>query len=387
MNKVCIARCTDYQYNNVEKSVFQCIDGLSEIKQKIKSDAKVLVKVNLLRGNRPEDAVTTHPSVVQAIVRYLQGMGCRVIIGDSPGSILNFDEKLLKSVYQITGMDDVATKTGCELNYDTSVIEVVNKAAIIQNNMPIIKIANDVDFVVSAAKLKTHTMMTYTGAVKNLFGVIPGRTKIDYHLRMNSVDNFAALLVDICEYVGPVFSVIDGVEGMEGDGPAAGDKRHVGLIFASENPYAVDFAAIHTIGMNPEAVPTMVEAKRRSIFNNNWEDIEIKGIKWQEINIKPFKYPATQNADIMGGLGSDRIPKFIRDFILNKMRPKPVFNYNTCVSCGLCTESCPPKAISMVNLRPVLNTDKCIRCFCCHELCPEKAVYINRNWLYEKLLT
>ncbi|WP_094605568.1 hypothetical protein SPSIL_012820 [Sporomusa silvacetica DSM 10669] len=386
MNKVSIVRCNDYQYNNVEKSVFQCLDGIQEIKQKIKSKTKVLVKANLLRGSSPEDAITTHPSVVEAIVRYLQEMGCRVIIGDSPGSALSFDEKRLKSVYEITGMVEVATKTGCELNYDTSIIEVVNMAARNQKYMQIIKVVNDVDFVVSAAKLKTHAMMTYTGAVKNLFGVIPGRTKIDYHLKMNNVNNFAALLVDICEYIKPVFSVIDGVEGMEGDGPAAGDKRHVGLILASANPYAVDLAAIHTIGMKPEAVPTMVEAKKRGIFSSNWEDIEIKGEQWHEIKIEPFKLPATQSANAMGGLGIKGIPQFLQNFILNNMRPKPVFNYNICISCGLCAESCPPKAISMVNHRPVLHVEKCIRCFCCHELCPEKAVHIKRNWLYESLL-
>lgn len=384
MNKVSIVKCSDYRYENVEKSVFECLDGIPEINKKIKHGSRVLVKANLLRGNSPEDAVTTHPSVVRAIVRYLQEMGCKVIIGDSPGSALNFDERLLKSVYEITGMVDVATKTGCELNYDVSIIEVVNKAARNQKNMQIIKIVNDVDCVVSAAKLKTHTMMTYTGAVKNLFGVIPGRTKIDYHLKMNSAENFAALLVDICEYVRPVFSVIDGVDGMEGDGPAAGDKRHVGLIFASENPYAVDFAAIHTIGLNPEAVPTMVEARRRAIFSNNWEEIEIKGVQWQEIKVVPFKYPATQYANTMGGLGK-RVPKFIQNYILNNMRPKPVSDHNICSSCGLCSESCPPKAISMVNRRPILNEEKCIRCFCCHELCPEKAIHINRHWLYERL--
>lgn len=81
-----------------------------------------------------------------------------------------------------------------------------------------------------------------------------------------------------------------------------------------------------------------------------------------------------------------RVPKFVENFVLNNMRPKPVFDYETCVSCGLCAKSCPPRAISMINDRPVVNIDQCIRCFCCHELCPKKAVHINRNWLYEKIL-
>lgn len=382
MYKVSITRCNDYQYNNVERAVFECLDGIPEIRHKVKFQTRVLVKVNLLKGNNPEDAITTHPSVVQAIVLYLQALGCTVIIGDSPGSALSFNEKLLHSVYKITGMIDVAKSTGCELNYDCSFVEVVNMSAKIIPNMKVIKIINDVDFVVSAAKLKTHAMMTYTGAVKNLFGAIPGRTKIDYHLKMNNTGNFAALLVDICEYVKPVFSVIDAIEGMEGDGPAAGDKRHVGLVLASENPYALDLAAIHIIGMNPMDVPTMGEAKDRNIFSGNLDDIEVKGVQLQEIKIQPFKYPVTQSISVMRG----RVPKFIENFLLNNMLPKPVFDYNACISCGSCAESCPPKAISMLNKRPIVNIDQCIRCFCCHELCPKKAVHIKRNWLYERIL-
>lgn len=382
MNQVSIARCSDYNYKTVEKSVFQCLDGIPAIKQKIQPQTKVLVKVNLLRGNRPEEAITTHPSVVEAIVRYLQALGCSVIIGDSPGSALKFNEKLLHSVYKITGMLDVAQHTGCELNYDCSVIEVVNKAAKIVPTMHIIKVINDVDFVVSAAKLKTHVMMTFTGAVKNLFGIIPGRTKIDYHLKMHNTDNFAAMLVDLCEYVKPVFSVIDAVEGMEGDGPAAGDKRQVGLILASESPYAIDWTALQIIGMKPMDVPTMCEVKRRNIFDSSLEDIQVNGVQLSEIKVKPFRYPVTHGVSATGG----RVPKFIENFVLNHMRPKPVFDYGTCISCGLCAASCPPRAISMLNGRPVVNGEQCIRCFCCHELCPQKAVHINKNWLYEKLL-
>ena len=65
--------------------------------------------------------------------------------------------------------------------------------------MQIIKIATDVDFVVSVAKMKTHGMMTYTGAVKNLFGVIPGLIKAEYHFKMNNENNFAHHLLDISE--------------------------------------------------------------------------------------------------------------------------------------------------------------------------------------------
>jgi uncharacterized protein (DUF362 family)/Pyruvate/2-oxoacid:ferredoxin oxidoreductase delta subunit len=380
MNTVSIVRCEDYDFENVKKAVFEALDAIAAIKLNITKGSKVLVKTNLLMRKSPEDAVTTHPAVVEAIVRYLQDMGCKVVIGDSPGG--PFTQGSLKAVYKAAGMVEVAERTGCELNYDTSVLEISNPDAKRLRTMQIIKIAREVDFVVSAAKLKTHGMMTYTGAVKNLFGVIPGLIKADYHLRLNSVDNFADHLVDICEAVKPVFSIIDGVDGMEGDGPSAGEKRHVGLIMASNSPYALDGVASKIIGIESSLVPTIKAASLRNIFDGDLKKVEIRGVQLQELNIEPFKLPKSINVNFIGG----RVPKVFEKVVLNNLRPKPVFNYDLCVSCGDCKRSCPPGIIDMSSGKPVPDLSKCIRCFCCHELCPKKAVDIKKHWLYERIL-
>lgn len=380
MEQVNIARCGDYDYENVRNSVYKVLDGIDGIKEKIYRGAKVLVKTNLLMRKRPEEAVITHPAVVEAVVRYMQDLGCEVIIGDSPGG--PFAEWNLKSVYKASGMVEVAERTGCKLNYDTSVVEISNPAAKRLKTMQIIKVAKEVDFVISAAKLKTHGMMTYTGAVKNLFGVIPGLIKADYHLRMNSVDNFADHLIDICETVKPIFSIIDGIEGMEGNGPSAGEKRKVGLILAAENPYALDTAASHIMGMEPLIVPTIRAAKERNLFSGSIKDLEIRGIQLIDIKIPPFRLPCTANVNFVGG----RVPKYVEKFLMNNLRPKPVFNHELCVSCGDCKRSCPPGIIDMSSGKPVPDLSKCIRCFCCHELCPKNAVDIKKHWLYDKLL-
>ena len=332
MNTVSIVKCDDYEFNNVKRAVYEALDEIDNIKLKIIKGSRILIKTNLLMKKNPEDAVTTHPAVVEAIVGYLQDIGCKVIIGDSPGG--PFTEWNLKSVYKAAGMLGVAERTGCELNFDTSVLEISNSGAKRLKSMQIIRIAKEVDFVVSAAKLKTHGMMTYTGAVKNLFGVIPGLVKADYHLRLNNTDNFADHLVDICETVRPVFSIIDGIDGMEGDGPSAGEKRHAGLI------------------------------------------------RLDEIRIEPFKLPKSHNANLIGG----RVPKAFERMVLNTLRPKPVFNHEMCISCGDCKRSCPPGIIDMSSGKPVPDLSRCIRCFCCHELCPKKAVDIRRHWIYDKVL-
>lgn len=377
MDTVSITQCKTYTYNEVEKAVYDCLDNIAAIKSRIKSGSKVLVKVNLLKKNAPEDAVTTHPAVVEAIVRYLQALGCQVVIGDSPGG--PFTVRRLTDIYQAAGMTEVAEKTGCELNYDIAAVDVINEKAHKLKGMQIIKIAKDVDFIVSAAKLKTHEMMVYTGAVKNLFGVIPGASKAEYHLKMNSAENFAHHLIDICEYIRPVFTVIDAIEGMEGDGPSAGEKRQVGLIMASENPYALDTAAVHIIGLNPLYVPTVKIARARGLFSGELQDLAVKGIPLEAIQIAPFKLPSSVSESFLIYL----IPKFIKNFLGNTLRPKPVFYYEMCISCGECARGCPAGIIDMSSGRPVLrDPDQCLSCFCCHELCPKKAVDIKKHWLH-----
>ncbi|HWR61844.1 MAG TPA: DUF362 domain-containing protein [Clostridia bacterium] len=380
MSTVSIVRCEDYEFENVKKSVYEALDRIEAIREKITGGSRVLVKANLLMRKNPEDAVTTHPAVIEAIVRYLQELGCKVIIGDSPGG--PYAEWSLRAVYKACGMSEVAKRTGCELNFNTEILEINNPAAKRLKSMQIIKIAREVDFVVSAAKLKTHGMMTYTGAVKNLFGVIPGLIKADYHLRLNNIDNFADHLVDICEAVRPVFSIIDGIDGMEGDGPSAGEKRHVGLILASDNPYVLDGVASEIIGIDPAIVPTIKAASQRKLYDGILKNVEIKGVQPAEIHIEPFRLPRSVNVNFVGG----RVPRVVEKVIMNTLRPKPVFNYDLCVSCGDCKRSCPPGIIDMSSGKPVPDLNKCIRCFCCHELCPQKAVEIKKHWLYEKVM-
>ena len=379
MRQVGIVRCDNYEYANVGRAVYECLDSLHGLKDKIKPGSKALVKVNLLKKNNPADAVTTHPAVAEAIVRYLQERDCEVTLADSPGG--PYTQWMLKGIYKATGMEKVAERTKCNLNYDVSVAEVYNEQGKTLKKMQVIKVAEDADFIVSAAKLKTHAMMTYTGAVKNLFGIIPGITKADYHFKMNDVSNFAALLVDICEYAKPLFSVIDGVEGMEGDGPSAGEKRHVGVIMASEDPYALDYSALRLIGINPGKVPTMIEAEKRGLFVCNDKNIEYTCLKPSDINIEPFKLPRSLEINFISG----KVPGFFERWTLNNLRPKPVFDYDTCISCGICRDSCPPKVINMDSGKPSVDLNKCIRCFCCHELCPKKAVSIKKHWIYDRL--
>lgn len=372
---VSIVRCNDYDYNMAKKAIIELIENLGGLEKIIKKGQKVLIKANLLSKKRPDEAVTTHPLLIRVLAEELIELGANVIIGDSPGG--PFNEKMLRGIYQTTGMAEVARETGAKLNDDYSYETHLFNDGLYLRKINVIKIIKDVDVVINFAKLKTHSMTTYTGAVKNLFGVIPGMMKVEYHMKMPELKDFGNMLIDIERFVKPQLSIIDAVEGMEGPGPSAGDKRKVGLLMASQDAHAVDLMACHIIGIKSNKVITLTNAIKRGLISENINDIKIVGENINKINITPFKLPETRSLLFAS--------KGLPDFVLKLVQPKPIFEFTKCIGCGICAGHCPPKIINMKENKPYPHYSKCIRCFCCQELCPKKAVSI-KNPILAKIL-
>jgi ferredoxin len=234
---------------------------------------------------------------------------------------------------------------------------------------------NDVDKVISVSKLKAHRMVVFTGAVKNLFGVVPGLLKAEYHLNMPKKEDFADALIDICLEAKPVLSFMDGIIGMEGEGPTAGKPRAVNVLIASDSPYHLDKVACEIIGLPFNDVPTIKNCIKRGICSNGLSDIELRGDDIESFKIHDFDIPKSK--DFVDPI---LVPEALRGVANRLLRPIPAFKQGVCTSCGICAERCPVKVIKMrknENKLPALNTKECIRCYCCHELCPNKAIMIK----------
>lgn len=345
----------------------------------IKSGSRVLVKPNLVMKKRPEEMATTHPVVVEAVIDLIHEAGARAVIGESPGG--PFAPTALAGVYRACGMEEVARRTGAELNFDVGQTDVPHPAGRLVNRLTMASAIAGADAVISVSKLKSHGMTLYTGAVKNLFGAVPGLLKAEYHLKMPELSDFANLLVDVATLVNPVLSVMDGIVGMEGAGPTAGNPRPIGAVLASADPFALDVAALSLIGLDPKRVSTVIAAKERGLPAEAG-DIRLAGEPLGNLAVKDFSVPRTGDISWFRG----RMPRFVDDYLTGLLRPKPVFANDVCIGCGDCFRHCPPRAITMQNRRPVVDLKSCIRCFCCQELCPHRAVEIRRPWLAQKLL-
>lgn len=376
--KVSLVSCKDYSksYEQIKKAV-DCIGGMESF---IKNGDRVVIKPNFVSKKNPAEAATTHPSVINAVIRLVEEAGGTVIIAESPGGPYN--QAMLKGVYSECGAYEAISGTNAELNFDTGFAETSLKRGQTIKSTSIINPVLTADKVISVAKLKTHAMTAYTGAVKNLFGCIPGTHKAELHFRLDDREAFCSMLVDLYEFINPCLCIMDGVWGMEGDGPTAGKNRHMGVVMASESGHALDLAATHIIGYMPDEVKTVKNAIDRGLIPDSAEKLEIVGEPLAEHEMHDVLKPES-HFNLLRLLS---LPPGLNKRLTALLAAKPAVNKKDCIGCGECMRCCPPGAIEMKNRIPVIDYDKCIKCFCCQELCPKKAMNIHRSPLNRLML-
>ena len=381
-NKVYIVQCGNY--DEVEQKLTSLIDLMGGAKRFAKSGEKIILKANLLREARPDQAVCTHPAVVAAAGKLAREAGAVPMIADSPGGGYRYNAKTLEKIYRTSGMLQAANQAGIEINRDTSSRPVSYAAGVLTKHFDIITPVFEADAVFNLCKMKTHLFTVMTGAVKNLFGVIPGLIKTGYHAKLHDSARFAGMLLDLAQYLAPRLTIMDAVLAMEGDGPGSGDPRQVGLLLGSANPLALYVVAGEIMGIDRTENPIIMEAERRALSPNRIEEIDVVGASLAEVKIPDFKRSRVS----AGSLGLQSMPwyqRLLEPVFKNAFTVRPRVIWDRCIGCGTCIEGCPVEAVSFVNERALIDDDKCIRCYCCHELCPEEAIGLFSSWLYQLL--
>jgi ferredoxin len=240
------------------------------------------------------------------------------------------------------------------------------------------------DAIINFAKLKTHGMMAYSGAVKNLFGTIPGTLKLEYHFSHPDATRFADMLVDLNEFWRCRLSLVDAVVGMEGNGPTAGSPREVGVLLASPSPYALDAVAVELMGLSPKMVPTVTAAAARGLGPESAALCDVPAEVW-DYRVPDYQLIETGSVAEFQHLLPGWIGRVAGRLAPRLLTSRPAPRGRECIGCEKCKKVCPAHAITMKKKRPVIDRSACIRCFCCQEFCPVGAM-ISRPPLLNRLL-
>ncbi|MEG2597025.1 MAG: DUF362 domain-containing protein [Oscillospiraceae bacterium] len=373
---VSIQHTPSYEKATVQKSI-DAHFSLLGLDERLRSDMKVTIKPNLLMKRKPEEATTTHPIVMEAIISHLQNLGITdITLADSPGGV--YSRSALSGIYKTSGMEEMANRMGVTLNMNVESVYTQNLNGVICKGFDLILPIVEADFIISVGKLKTHCMTGLSGGVKNLFGCVPGLMKPEFHWRYPHEKDFCNMLLDLCETVKPDVTFVDAVVSMEGDGPSAGDLRETGLTFCSRSPYELDLILAKTVHKSEDSIFTIVNAKERGLCTLSVEKVPICGDELLEF--LDFKQPASKNLDFI-----THVPKAFRPIlkpvVTHFFSPRPEVKKSLCIGCGKCAESCPAHTISIDHKKANIHPDQCIKCYCCHEMCPVKAIHVKRNRL------
>lgn len=358
MTQVSIVKCSDYNTQAVQKAVEEAVGLLGGIEKFVKPGQKVLIKPNLLSARPPESGVCTHPEVIRAVIRLVRKVTDKIYVGDSHGG---FDVVNMDNVYEISGMKKICLEEKITLVKFDSVLNV--------DGIPFAKIVKEVDVIINVPKMKTHGLLTLTGAVKNMFGAVVGKHKAESHFKHVARPDFAFYIIKIFMYVKPHLNIMDGIVAMEGDGPAAGGLRNAGLVLASADAVALDAVFSDIVGIDPEKLLTTHYAEKMSLGESKLSNIKISGEDLASVRIDDFKLP---KASFIYDS-----PAWVIKLFGKAIRTYPFIKVDACVKCRICEKNCPAAAITIDRYK--IDYSKCIFCFCCHELCPHTAIGVRKS--------
>ncbi|SHJ50382.1 Uncharacterized conserved protein, DUF362 family [Dethiosulfatibacter aminovorans DSM 17477] len=361
MDKVSIVDCSCYEEELVYRSVK---DAVEKIGFELPSDKRVLIKPNIMSQNRPEQHTITHFQVVDAICRLLREKGNEIIIGES---IAFYQKGLAMKAFETSGIGEVARKYRAKLVgfEDIELVRFTRDDSDIVglDEIFIPKILLDFDMVINACKLKSHSAMRFSGAIKNMFGCLPGGYKQKIHLWTHNEFELSDVFIDIHKIIKSELSIMDAIVGLDGGPTAMGKKVNTKMIIASENPAALDVVAATMIGYKTGELPILLQASKRGMIKS-FEDIEIIGHK------RDFHFKRLVKKDLDKPFDSDSI--FVKHTYVDLEVDSRI-----CSLCGKCKDSCPVKAVSKKNGGVHIDATRCINCYHCMSICPENAIEIN----------
>lgn len=362
--KVSIQRLESYDPAAVDAALKALLEPLGGMGSFLDAGEPLLLKPNFLAPRAADRAVATHPELIRGAARQARSAGAsQVLVTDSPGvgtaaqcaARLGLTSGDLLQIVD-AGEGEWVTDTGAWRLHLSSLMR----------RHPLLNLA----------KVKTHGQMTLTAAVKNTFGAVPGLEKAQWHYRMGrDPHRFARLLVHIHEAVRPRLNILDGVIGMEGNGPSSGTPRKLGILMAGTNAHALDWVLARIFSLNPMNIPTIRAAREMGLLPEE-KDIEIVGPQAAELHPHPeWKLSSEVSVARIAG------PGWLTPVMEKLFAASPRIDPKLCTLCLECVRQCAAGAMSPTDNTIGIDRKKCISCFCCQEMCPAGAITVRSGAL------
>ncbi|MEI6044921.1 MAG: DUF362 domain-containing protein [Chloroflexota bacterium] len=287
MTKIYAGRCNSYQLQEVRTVLQAALVAFGGISTLIQPGERVLLKPNLLIRNTAERASTTHPAVMEAVIEQVLAAGGRPFIGDSPAF------GTTQQVAETCGIAEVARRHGVEI------VEFERPRRIRTSSGRYLTLeakALEADKIINLSKFKSHQQLLLSGPVKNLFGCVNGKRKPLWHLRLgdrNEGTHFAQMLLDISAHLAPVWTLVDGIIAMEGNGPRNGTPRPLNLLLAGTDGVALERAMSEVIKL-PFETPLLRAARESGFGQVDLAQIEVVGEPLAAFVKDDFKLPEMQ---------------------------------------------------------------------------------------------
>lgn len=283
MHTVSLIPAQSYELSQLRASLEYLLEPLGGIGAIVKKGDRVLLKPNLLTGSRPTKECITRKEIVYCVAQLVQEAGGQPFLGDSPafGSA--------KGVAKANGYLPLCAEL------DLPIIEFRGQRYSTENenfnHLRLSKEAINADVVINLPKVKSHTQLTMTMGVKNLFGCVPGKMKAWWHMEAGKdAERFGEMLVETAKAIAPNLTIIDGIIGHEGNGPSGGEPRELGILGASTDVFALDRAVIEILKVDPSLVPTLAAQARLGLCQN-LNEISFPYSSPEELSVNDWQLP------------------------------------------------------------------------------------------------
>ncbi len=277
---VALAHISSYEGGELNRGVATLLDAVLTARE-VKA-RRVLVKPNLVTPRDP--LAVTDPRFVRAVCVWLLEQGAHVQVGDSPafGSA--------RKVAERTGLDSALEGLDVEFVELDRPVSVRLPSGI---SIGVSQKALATDLILNCPKLKAHSQVGITGAVKNFFGCVTGFRKAFAHCRYGDVASmFESLIVELPGILPRSASIVDGITAMDTTGPSKGRPCSLGFAGASKSPFALDTVLCSMLGAPVSMLPIQREAVKRGIHGTSLDHVEFLLEKPENFDFSHFVMPS-----------------------------------------------------------------------------------------------